>query len=347
LIPPNPTLDLRDVICGSGKFQLKGEDFYAIRQRFSVSDATSSFRQPFLPFAADTDIAGKKAAYNITSSRIVQDLKSDKYPVLTEFYKKMIKFSDEDLEWQQSLWKERNMNFPDWFAPYHKEHSSACLRLNHIQGRGCSEGASCRFKHVCILCGEDTHGAFQRKEGSNVFRCRFQRMFMKELSASGYTEHELFEAIAAEKVRDGLANSVLKHASTPHVGHDGVMMARVGGGAAAKSSRLEDGGMDSHELRLMLIDDGEASKTSLQRALKAPEADFCDRVEAALLAEPNRTLSMSDLGCIVRNPYGNAATVRKSNGRTNKIILEEDPKKRFVFSVSEDSVSLLGRAPMA
>ena len=97
----------------------------------------------------------------------------------------------------------------------------------------------------------------------------------------------------------------------------------------------------------MLIDDGEASKTSLQRALKAPEADFCDRVEAALLAEPNRTLSMSDLGCIVRNPYGNAATVRKSNGRTNKIILEEDPKKRFVFSVSEDSVSLLGRAPMA
>ena len=62
------------------------------------------------------------------------------FPALHQFYKKILKFSNNDLEQQQSLWKTNNMNFPDWFAPYHQEHPSACLRLNHTQGRGCPKG---------------------------------------------------------------------------------------------------------------------------------------------------------------------------------------------------------------
>ena len=34
-----------------------------------------------------------------------------------------------------------------------------------------------------------------------MFKCRFQRMFLKELTESGYTEKELLEAIAADKIR--------------------------------------------------------------------------------------------------------------------------------------------------
>ena len=123
------------------------------------------------------------------------------FPALHQFYKKILKFSNNDLEQQQSLWKTNNMNFPDWFAPYHQEHPSACLRLNHTQGRGCPKGSSCSFAHMCILCGEKNHGAFQRQEGSDVFKCRFQRQFLKELTDSGYAEKDLLEAVAAEKSR--------------------------------------------------------------------------------------------------------------------------------------------------
>jgi hypothetical protein len=90
---------------------------------------------------------------------------------------------------------------------------------------------------------------------------------------------------------------------------------------------------------------GSASQTSttLDAILPAPRASqdidpkaelgFCNDVEAALLAVPNRTMNMSAMGSIVQNPYGTAAAIRKGNGRTSKIILEQDVRRRFVVCV--------------
>jgi hypothetical protein len=73
-----------------------------------------------------------------------------------------------------------------------------------------------------------------------------------------------------------------------------------------------------------------------------PEAElgFCDSVEAFLMALPNGTCNMAALGFKVQNPYGTTAAIRQGNGRTTKVILEQDPKQRFVVSVTTGAHSV-------
>jgi ubiquitin/uncharacterized LabA/DUF88 family protein len=72
------------------------------------------------------------------------------------------------------------------------------------------------------------------------------------------------------------------------------------------------------------------------------ELSFCNAAEEFLKKQPNNSCSLAVLGANVRNPYGNAAPGKKAK-ISMKVILERDPQRRFVYSVtpgSQDQVSL-------
>ena len=47
----------------------------------------------------------------------------------------------------------------EWLIPFFRRHTSICLRLNHVAGKGCANDR-CTYDHICVLCGEEGHGLF-------------------------------------------------------------------------------------------------------------------------------------------------------------------------------------------
>lgn len=100
--------------------------------------------------------------------------------------------------------------------------SVPCLRLNHVEGHGCKfTRADCTNKHVCILCGEDGHGAFQmNKFKTNQPLCGFFSSFwMAYKSAQSYFggPSEMYRILEGA-LKNGLVIAEIKVAADgPHV----------------------------------------------------------------------------------------------------------------------------------
>jgi len=93
------------------------------------------------------------------------------------------------------------MKYPSWIAVYYEAHvldkqkskeQSYCTRFNHLKGQGCHV-EDCIYKHACLVCSSESHGAFFR-DGANNNVCPVliaQEAEMALLDDNRFTEDEL------------------------------------------------------------------------------------------------------------------------------------------------------------
>ena len=65
------------------------------------------------------------------------------------------------------------------------------MRLNHLQGYGCSFNG-CTFEHSCLLCGREGHGVHQLRQ-NGTYRCQVMRKYMAEQCTNPLDDRQLRE----------------------------------------------------------------------------------------------------------------------------------------------------------
>lgn len=131
---------------------------------------------PKPPAAAGT--AGTAAATNLDADAMRNLIKS-KYKVLNDYVTKQQNCSSQDRRLQVDFAKSKSVFVPNWLVPFWFLQKSACMRLNHEAGYGCTY-VDCDYLHICLLCGRKGHGYNQRH--LEKFKCRWHQGFWDELS---------------------------------------------------------------------------------------------------------------------------------------------------------------------
>jgi len=85
-----------------------------------------------------------------------------------------------DIEKVKDQWDAKGMNYPDWYAPYFAKsfEKNVCHYYNHSAGYGCPKDI-CRANHICMICGNESHGAFFYKGENPV--CGVSASHIKEI----------------------------------------------------------------------------------------------------------------------------------------------------------------------
>ncbi len=75
-------------------------------------------------------------------------------------------------------WTAKKINMDPWTVPFYNSEHNICLRLNHPKGIGCRK-PTCKFAHICMLCGKGGHGVFsETKEGE--FVCKRSQLYEEQ-----------------------------------------------------------------------------------------------------------------------------------------------------------------------
>lgn len=94
----------------------------------------------------------------------VKEFRSASEIGVKEYLKIAQLISHDDEQKVLQMWQEQRLCFKPfehaWIIPFFLQQQSACMRLNHIAGKGCA--GTCKYNHTCLLCGSSSHGMFMK-----------------------------------------------------------------------------------------------------------------------------------------------------------------------------------------